>query len=349
MRSRNRLVVIGVDTHADTHTAAAVDAFGRILATIEIEATPAGYRQLLAWARKLGRVQRAGVEGTGAYGAGLARFLTGHGIGVIEVNRVSRQHRRRHGKSDPADAEAAARAVLSGEATGIAKDTTGNVEAIRVLHLTRRSAVKATTQAANQITNLVLTAPEPLRSQLRVMSTTQRIRTAARWHTTPATDPTSATRTAIRSLARRWLALHDEIRDLERQLTALLTQTCPRLLAQQGVGIDVAAKLVIAAGENPDRLRNESSFAALCGVSPVDASSGKHTHHRLNRGGNRQANNALHTVMLTRARHDPETRAYIERRRQQGLTTRDIHRCLKRALARRLHHILITDLTNPLT
>jgi transposase len=349
MRPRNRVVVIGVDTHADTHTAATVDAFGRILDTIEVPATPAGYRQLLAWARKFGRVERAGVEGTGAYGAGLARFLTEHNITVVEVNRVNRQHRRRHGKSDPADAEAAARAVLAGEATGIAKDTTGNVEAIRVLHLTRRSAVKAKTQAANQITNLVLTAPEPLRTQLRVMSTTQRIRTAARWRTTPATDPTTATRTAIRSLARRWLALHDEILDLEHQLTVLLHQTCPRLLAERGVGIDVAAKLVIAAGENPDRLHSEASFAALCGVSPVDASSGKHTHHRLNRGGNRQANNALHTVALVRARHDPETRAYIERRRQQGTPTRDIQRCLKRALARRFHHLLIADLTNPLT
>lgn len=349
MRPRNRVVVIGVDTHADTHTAAAVDAFGRVLDTIEVPATPAGYRQLLAWARKFGCVQRAGVEGTGAYGAGLARYLTGQGITVIEVNRVNRQHRRRRGKSDPADAEAAARAVLSGEATGIAKVTTGRVEAIRVLHVTRRSAVKAKTQAANQITNLVLTAPEPLRSQLRVMSTTQRIRTAARWHTTPVSDPTSATRTAIRSLARRWLALHDEAHDLHKQLTTLLKATCPRLLAERGVGIDVAAKLVIAAGENPDRLRNEASFAALCGVSPVDASSGKHTHHRLNRGGNRQANNALHTVVLTRARHDPETRAYIERRRQQGRTHRDIRRCLKRALARRLHHILVAELTNPLT
>lgn len=349
MSPRNRVVVIGIDTHADTHTAAAVDELGRILGTVEFPATPAGYRRLMAWARTLGRVERAGVEGTGAYGAGLARFLTEQNITVIEINRVNRQHRRRRGKSDPADAEAAARAVLAGDATSLAKDTTGNVEAIRVLHLARRSAVKAKTQAANQITNLVLTAPEPLRTQLRVMSTTQRIRTAARWHTTPATNPTTATKTAIRSLARRWLTLHDEIRDLEQQLTALLTQTCPRLLAERGVGIDVAAKLVIAAGQNPERLRSEGSFAALCGTSPIDASSGKHTHHRLNRGGNRQANNALHTVMLVRARHCPDTRAYIERRRHQGTPTRDIQRSLKRALARRFHHILIADLTNQLT
>lgn len=349
MTSRTRTVVIGVDTHADTHTAAAVDELGRILDVIQVDTTPAGHRQLLRWAYRLGHVERAGVEGTGAYGAGLARFLAEHEIAVIEVNRTNRQHRRRHGKSDPADAEAAARAVLSGEAAGTPKDSTGRVEAIRVLHLARRSAVKAKTQAGNQICNLVLTAPEPLRTQLRSLTTTQRVRLAAKWRPKPTTDPGAATKTAIRSLARRWLALNDEIHQLERQLDALLHATCPRLLAENGVGRDVAAKLVIAAGENPDRLRNEAAFAALCGVSPVDASSGKHARHRLNRGGNRQANNALHTVVLIRASRCPETRAYIERRRAEGLSNREIWRCLKRALARRFHHLLVNDLTHALT
>jgi transposase len=344
-----RQVVIGVDTHADTHTAAAVDELGRILDVIQVDSTPAGHRRLLHWARRLGCVERAGIEGTGAYGAGLARFLTEHNIAVIEVNRTNRQHRRRRGKSDPADAEAAARAVLSGEATCIPKDSTGRVEAIRVLHLARRSAVKAKTQAGNQISNLVLTAPEPLRAQLRSLTTAQRVRLAAKWRPRPATDPATATKTAIRSLARRWLALHDEIRELEQQLKELLEATCPSLLAEQGVGLDVAAKLVIAAGENPDRLRNEATFAALCGVSPVDASSGKQARHRLNRGGNRQANNALHTVVLIRASRCPETRAYIERRRTEGRSNREIWRCLKRALARRFHQHLVDDLTPVLT
>jgi len=345
----DRQVVIGVDTHADTHTAAAIDELGRILDVIEIATTAAGYRRLLTWARRLGEFERAGIEGTGSYGAGLARFLYAHAIEVIEVNRPNRQHRRRHGKSDPADAEAAARAVLSGDATAVAKRTDGGVEAVRVLHLARRSAVKAKTQASNQIRDLVLTAPEPVRRELRSLSTIRRVRHAARWRPSPPNDPTSATRAAIRSLAQRWLALHDEAHRLELQLRQLLDELVPTLLSELGVGTDVAAKLVIAAGENPERLRTEGSFAALCGTSPVDASSGKQQRHRLNQGGNRQANNALHVVVLIRASRCPETRAYIARRRAQGKTNREIWRCLKRSLARRFHHHLTHDLAPALT
>lgn len=340
-----RQVVIGVDTHAETHTAAAVDELGRILDVIEIPSTRAGYRRLLAWAQRLGQLERAGVEGTGAYGAGLTRFLTEHGVSVIEVNRPNRQHRRRRGKSDPADAEAAARAVLSGEARSVPKRSDSRVEAIRVLHLARRSAVKAKTQASNQIRDLVLTAPEPIRHELRNLSTVARVRKAARWRPGPPIDPTSATRAAIHTLAQRWLALHDEAHRLEVQIRGLLDELVPSLLNELGVGTDVAAKLVIAAGENPERLSNEASFAALCGASPVDASSGKQNRHRLNQGGNRQANNALHTVVLVRASRCPETHAYIAKRRLEGKTNREIWRCLKRSLARRFHHHLIHDLT----
>jgi len=342
-------VIVGVDTHADQHTAAAVNGLGQILETIEVPTTPAGYRRLVAWARRLGRFERAGVEGTGAYGAGLARHLAAAGVTVIEVDRPNRQRRRRRGKSDPTDAEAAARAVLAGDATTVPKDRTGAVEAVRVLHLCRRSAVKSKTQAGNQIKDLVLTAPEPLRAQLRDKTTRQRVRIAAAWRPGTVTDPTSATRRALHDLARRWQALHAEIKALEAELIRLLDELIPSLLAQPGVGIDVAAKLVIAAGENPDRLRSEASFAALCGVSPVDASSGKHTAHRLNQGGDRQANNALHTVVLHRWHTCEETRAYIQRRRTEGKTDRAIRRCLKRALARRFHHLLLHDLAPSLT
>ncbi len=268
---------------------------------------------------------------------------------MIEVNRPNRQHRRRHGKSDTADTIAAARAVISGEADAVPKDRTGMVEAVRVLHLARRSAVKAKTQAGNQIKDLVLTAPEPIRSELRSLTTTQRVRRAAAWRTRELDGPAGATRNAIRSLARRWLTLHEEIKELEAQLWVLLRDLVPTLLDEPGVGLDVAAKLVIAAGENPHRLRNEAAFAAVCGTSPVDASSGKHQRHRLNRGGNRQANNALHTVVLHRSRTCPETRAYIERRRAEGKTNREIWRCLKRTLARRFHHHLAHDLNPQLT
>ena len=342
-------VVVGVDTHADQHTAAAINGLGQILATIEVPTTPAGYRQLVGWARRLGCFERAGVEGTGAYGAGRARHLDEAGVTVIEVDRPNRQRRRRRGKSDTTDAEAAARAVLAGDATTVPKDRTGKVEAVRVLHLCRRSAVKAKTQAGNQIKDLVLTAPEPVRAQLRDKTTRQRVRVAVAFRPGEVTDPATATRRALRDLARRWQALHDEIKALEADLGRLLQELVPSLLAEAGVGIDVAAKLVIAAGENPDRLRSEASFAALCGTSPVEASSGKHSAHRLNQGGNRQANNALHTVVLHRWRTCPETTAYVQRRRAEGKTDRAIRRCLKRALARRFHQLLTHDLTSSLT
>jgi transposase len=267
-------VIIGIDTHAEQHTAAAINGIGQILATIEIPTTPAGYRQLVRWARGLGRFQRAGVEGCGAYGAGLARHLSAEGIVVIEVDRPNRQRRRRRGKSDTTDAESAARAVLAGDATGLAKDTTGTVETIRILHLTRRSAVKAKTQAGNQIKDLVLTAPEPVRGTLRAKTTRQRVRTCAAWRPGSVTDPATGSRRALHDLARRWLALHAEIKALEADLTRLLRELVPSLWTERGVGLDVAAKLVIAAGENPERLRHEASFAALCGASPTDASSG---------------------------------------------------------------------------
>jgi len=342
-------VILGVDTHADTHTTAVLNAIGELVAVIEIPATAGGYRRLLSWARSHGDVQRAGVEGTGAYGAGLARYLIEQGVCVLEVNRPNRQQRRRHGKSDTADAIAAARAVLAGVADATPKDSTGLVEAVRILHLTRRSAVKAKTQAGNQIKDLVITAPDAVRNELRSLTTTQRVRKAASWRPGSIDGPTAATRHAIRTLARRWIALHEEIKTTEAQLWPLLRELAPSLLAESGVGLDVAAKLIVAAGENPDRMRSEASFAALCGASPVSASSGKHQRHRLNRGGNRQANNALHTVVLHRSRRCAETRAYIDRRRAENKTDHEIWRCLKRSLARRFHHLLIHDLAWTLT
>lgn len=342
-------IVVGVDTHEDQHTAVAVNGLGQVLATLEVETTAAGYRRLVGWARKLGHFERAGVEGTGAYGAGLCRYLLAEGIEVIEVDRPNRQRRRRRGKSDPTDAESAARAVLAGEATTVPKDTTGAAETVRILHVTRRSAVKAKTQAGNQIKDLILTAPEPMRRQLRDRTTRQRVKMCAAWRPGPVSDPTSALRRALHDLALRWRALDAEIKSLEADLERLLGELVPSILAEPGAGIDVAAKLLIAAGENPERLKSEASFAALCGVSPVEASSGKHTSHRLNRGGNRQANNALHTVVLYRSSRCDKTKAYIARRSAEGKPERAIRRCLKRSLARRFHRLLLHDLGARLT
>ncbi len=337
-------VIVGVDTHTDTHAAVAIDHHGRRLDGIEIPASPAGYRVLFAWAGQLGEVSSVGVEGTGSYGVGLSRFLRAKGVTVIEVGRVNRQHRRRHGKSDPADAEAAARAVLSGQATGAPKSRDGIVESIRTLHVVKRSAIKARTQAANQMAGLIVSAPEATRAELRGLSTVKRARCAAKWRPGEGHDPVTVTRRAIRSLARRWIDLNDEIKVLTNGLDELVKTAAPHLVAEHGVSRDVAAKLLIAAGDNPERIHTEAGFAALCGVNPISASSGQTNRHRLNRAGDRQANNALFTIAMVRLRSDPDTRAYAQRRQEQGLTHREILRCIKRYLARRLPPILIADL-----
>lgn len=339
-------VILGVDTHLDAHVGVVIDVVGRVQGTLTIETTPRGYRQLLAWAQRFGQLRQAGVEGTGAYGAGLARFLTDAGIDVIEADRPNRQRRRRRGKSDPTDAESAARAVLAGEATGTPKTRVGIVESIRVLRVARSSAVKARTQVGNQIKDLVLTAPEPIRAELRPLRTKQRAARCAHWRPAATLDPTAATKRALRHLARRWEALTVEIRELDGDLATLTKAAAPRLLAQHGIGIETAGKLLVAAGDNPDRLHHEAALAALCGVSPIEASSGKITRHRLNRGGDRQANNALWTIAFCRLHTDPTTQAYAQRRTKEGRSEREIMRCLKRYIARQLHPLLLADLND---
>ncbi|GAC1605440.1 MAG: IS110 family transposase [Acidimicrobiales bacterium] len=334
----------GVDTHKDTHVAAAVDAIGRILATCAFPATRRGYAQLLRWMRGFGPVAKIGVEGTSSYGAGLARYLADQGVEVVEVNRPNRQARRRHGKSDPADAEAAARAALNGEASGRPKGGDGTVEAIRALRVARRSAVKARVQAANQIGALILTAPVELRERLGGLRTDGVVALAARFRPRVCADPTEVTKAALRSLARRHQSLAAEIAELDGMLADLIADVAPqRLLDKKGVGTDVAGALLVAAGDHPDRLKSERSFAALCGASPVDASSGKQKRHRLNLGGDRQANGALWRIVMVRMSCDPRTRAYVERRTKEGKTTKEIMRCLKRYIAREMYKAITTQ------
>jgi transposase len=304
-----------------------------------------GYRDLLRWLRGFGDVVAVGVEGTGAWGAGLARFLTAEGVGVVEVNRPNRQHRRRHGKSDPADAEAAARAVLSGDATGAPKAATGMVEAIRLLRVARRSAMKARTQAANQIHSVIDTAPEQLRAALIGLSERQRIAKTARLRATDPSTPLGAAKLTLATLARRWRSLTDEIDMLDDQLEDLVATAAPSLIATKGVGTETASMLLAAAGDNPDRLDSDASFAAVCGSSPVDASSGRQQRHRLNRGGDRQANCALYLIVLNRLSWDPRTKAYMQRRLAQGKTKKEIMRCLKRYVAREVYKHIIKDLS----
>jgi transposase len=343
MQHEVRQITGGVDTHGEVHVAAAIDSTAKILATESFPATPSGYRRLLRWLRRHGEVARVGVEGTGSFGAGLARYLTGEGVTVIEVNRPDRQRRRRRGKSDTVDAEAAARAALSGDATGVPKSADGRVEAIRVLRLARRSALKARTQASNQIRDLIVTAPDGLRSRLRALSTDQRVAACARFRPGEFDDPVGATKAALRTLAVRHQQLSGEIAALDGQLAQLCAAANPALLAAPGVGPEVASTLLATAGDNPNRMRSQASFAALCGVSPVEASSGKVTRHRLNTGGDRQANNALWRIVLVRMSSDPRTQDYVKRRTLEGKSKKEIIRCLKRHLAREMFKLL----TNP--
>lgn len=342
MHDQGGEVTGGVDTHGEVHVAAAVDAAGRILGTQSFPATPAGYRGLLGWLRRQGRVVRIGVEGTGSYGAGLARYLAEEGVGVVEVNRPDRQRRRRHGKSDTVDAEAAARAALNGDATATPK-AGGPVESVRVLRVARRSAVKARTQASNQINGLVVTAPDQLRCRLRDLGTEERVAICARFRSGEVTDPAEATKLALRTLARRHVELSAEIDALDGELAKLCAAISPALLAAPGVGPEVAATLLVAAGDNPKRMSSDAAFAALCGASPVEASSGKVVRHRLNTGGDRQANNALWRIVLVRMSCDPRTKAYVARRTQEGKSKKEIIRCLKRHVAREVFALL----TNP--
>jgi transposase len=333
-------VVVGVDTHKEIHVAVALDGVGRRLASTSIPTTVAGYRQLLRWAEALGTVVGFGVEGTGSYGAGLARHLRSVGYQVTEVVRPNRQARRRNGKSDPADAEAAARAVLSGEATGSPKAGNDLVEMIRVLRVARATAMRARTQAVNALKSLVVTAPVELRDQLRGLSTRELVVAAGRLRAGRDATTVAATKTALRILAQRYQALAVEISDLDSRLEELTAAACPGLVETFGVGSDVAGALLVAAGDNPDRLRSEAAFAMLCGAAPIEASSGKTVRHRLNRGGDRQANAALYRIVIVRLRYHSPTRAYVERRTGQGRSKAEIIRCLKRYVAREIYSIL---------
>jgi transposase len=325
----------GVDTHLDVHVVAAVNHLGGVLATKSFPTTAAGYRRLLRWLGSFGSVHAVGVEGTGSYGSALARHLAENDVRVIEVSRPNRQLRRRHGKTDVIDAIAAARAVLSGEATTTPKAHTGPVEALRLLKIVQRSATKSRTQAANQLGTIVATAPDELRSKLRALKTSELVTTCAAFRVRAEDDTlASVTRLALRELAQRIQLLDDQLTRTKSRLNRITTAAAPELMARKGVGPDTASAILVSAGDNPHRLRDERSFAALAGSNPIPASSGKTTRHRLNRGGDRQLNSALWRIAIVRLATDPETRAYLDRRTAEGKTKTEAIRCIKRYIAR---------------
>jgi transposase len=324
----------GADTHAQVHVAAAVDLAGRVLGTESFPVSPQGFAELLGWLRGFGELARAGVEGTGSYGAGLARYLAGQGVTVLEVNRPDRARRRRHGKSDPVDAVSAALAALRGQDCGTPKSADGAAESLRALRAARRGALKARGQAGNQLRDLLVTAPDELRAELAGLSAAKLAAACAAFTSTASADPAASVRAAMASIARRWRQAGQEAAALAAAMEDLAAATAPELTAKTGIGPQSAAALLITAGDNPDRIGTEAAFAALCGVSVVDCSSGKHERHRLNQGGDRQANSALWRIVQTRLQHDQRTRDYLERRLGQGKTRKEIIRELKRYVAR---------------
>jgi transposase len=344
-------VIVGVDTHKHEHVAVAIDGFGGRLGELSVTADNHGYAELLEWACSFGRVHAFGVEGTGSYGIGVARYLRRHAIKVIEVSRPPRAGERRlDGKSDPIDAENAARQVLAGRAVATPKLADGVVEAIRLTRIARSGAVKAHTQAIVTLKATLVTANEDLRSTLEPLSDFKLMTACAALGTVgePA-DPAVAMRHALASIARRWLALHDEIKLHTKRLVALTVQAAPELVAAFGIGSDIAGELLVAAGDNTDRVRSEAAFAKLCGACPIPTGSGKTGgRHRLNRGGNRQANAALYRCVIVRMRWHAPTIAYVTRRTADGLSKKEIIRCLKRYVARETFALLPAPATDAL-
>jgi transposase len=337
-----RGVTGGVDTHRDVHVAAALDPLGGLLGTEQFETNPAGYKALLSWLEAFGEVTKIGVEGTGSYGSGLARYLRRVGVSVIDVGRPNREERRRSGKSDPLDAVEAARAALGGRATNLPKSRDGAVEAIRVLVVAKRSARQARVKALIQMRHLGFTAPDQLRSRLKGLSVPALVAEGIKLRPTRSLDPvTAATKASLSSLAHRIESLDAELAALDERIESLLVATVPELLGRFGVGPDTAAALVMAAGDNPERLHSEAAWAHLCGVSPIPTGSGKKSGKvRVHEGGDRQANSALWRIVMVRIAHHPETQVYFERRVKEGLTKHEVIRILKRYVAREVYKYL---------
>lgn len=338
----NRFVIGGVDTHKDLHVAAVVDEHNRVLGSQCFPTTRHGYKQMLAWMRSFGQLRRVGVEATGTYGAGLLRYLQNAGVEVREVTTPDSGDRRKRGKNDDLDAQNAAHAAFAGKRTVTPKTRDGMIESLRVLKACRKTAVAARRVALQMIHNTVVCAPDELRDTLRKLTRMELIRTLAAWRPdmTDYRNVASAYRIALKSLARRYLELHDEIADLDAMIAAIVDELAPALVTRNSIGHASAAQLLLTAGDNSQRLHSEASFAALCGVSPVPASSGKTTRHRLNRGGDRAANSALHIIAIGRLRTDPRTKSYIAKRIAEGHSKLEAIRCLKRYIAREIFFLI---------
>jgi transposase len=336
-----RRIIVGVDTHKHTHVAVALDQVGGRIGEITVSADRAGYQRLHRWVLQHGELDSVGIEGSACYGAGLAAFLRAQGHRVVEVNRPDRGVRYLRGKSDPIDAEAAARAVLAGTATSIPKSADGTVEMLRQVKIAKDTAIKARSQAMVALKTVIVTAPAELREQLEPLTDTALIDACRALRYDSMTTPADATRYSLRALADRYHELDVEIRLHDRILATLTDRAAPQLTSTFGVGPDSAAELLHVVGDNPDRIRSQAALAKLCGVCPIPASSGKTTRHRLYRGGHRQANAALHRIIIVRMQYHQPTIDYVTRRTTEGKTKPEIIRCLKRHLIREIYQQLV--------
>ncbi|MEW1808309.1 IS110 family transposase [Pseudarthrobacter sp. NPDC080039] len=322
-------IIVGVDTHADTHHVAVVTEYGKPIADQKFAATATGYTKLIHFITSHGTVGAVGVEGTGSYGAELSRVLTKEKLKVFEVNRPNRQQRRIRGKSDPFDAYQAAQSVLAERGISTPKTKDGPVECLRILRTARTSAMKARTIAINQIRSLLVSAPETIRAKYRGLPTSAMVTALAR--SRPSGHPAETgyiTALPLKTLALRYQSLRSEIASTDELLQEILDSYAPLLTELTGVGVEVATQLLVTVGDNPERINNEAQFAALTGTAPVPASSGKTTRHRLSKGGDRQANSALHHVVLSRMQSDHRTQDYVAKRTADGKSKRETMRCL---------------------
>ena len=336
-------VIVGVDTHKHEHVAVAINDLGARLATFRAPANGAGFADLVAWARTLGDLEAFGIEGTGSYGVGLASFVRRQGLRVVEVNRCDRRKRRNNGKSDTLDAEAAARSVLAGVATGIPKTADGAAEMVRQIKIARDTAIKARSAAMTTLKTLLVNAPNRVREALEPLTDQKLIDRCAALRPGDIIDPTGSVKHALRALAARWRSLSTEIDRHDELLDIITRAAVPTLCEAFGIGPESAAEMMIVAGDNPARIRSEAAFAKLCGACPIPASSGVTNRHRLFRGGHRQANAALYRIVMVRMRWHQPTIDYVRRRTAEGLSKKDIIRCLKRFVAREVYHALIED------
>lgn len=341
-------LVAGVDTHSDTHTLAILTGVGTVVSTETFTADKRGYQDVITALADAGGVTLVGVEGTNSYGAGLTRALTRADYTVTEVLRPTRQVRRMHGKSDPIDAIAAARTVLAGDGLSTAKDTESPAESLRFLLTARAQLVQAMTALVSSIRSLLVTADEDLRASYRGLSTTKLIgRLTASRPGTAITSPADAAAYSLRMMARTYRDHQDRVDALDDGMHTLLNAHYPHLMAVYGAGTVSAAELAVTAGGNPARIRNEAAFASLCGACPIPASSGKTRRYRVNHGGDRRGNKALHRIALVRMRHEDRTRTYVERKLAEGKTKKEILRCLKRAIAREVYTALTCSQAAP--